>query len=372
MSRMKEKNKKVLVAMSGGVDSSVAAYLLKKQGYEVVGAFMHSFNLDGCEKQDIFDAQMVANQLNIPFYVFDFEKEYKKKVVDYMLKEYKNGFTPNPDVMCNKEIKFGLFLKKAKQLKIPYIATGHYVKLKKRKYKNKIIYSLYQAKDLNKDQSYFLWTLNSKQLKHCLFPLGDYLKSEVRSLAKKIGLVNALKKDSQGICFLGKISLRDFLKKYLKTKRGLVINLKGEKIGEHEGVWFYTIGQRHLNLLKYYPRKSESKTFKPLYVIDKDIKNNILIVAEDENDENLFKKEIIIKEVNFVNPIFKEKLVLKGRIKVFVRVRYRQNLNPAYLIKEKNKRYKILFLKPVKFIAPGQSAVFYSNLKELIGGGIII
>ncbi|MEM4648149.1 MAG: tRNA 2-thiouridine(34) synthase MnmA [Candidatus Pacearchaeota archaeon] len=370
--KMLKNNKKVLVAMSGGVDSSVAAYLLKKQGYEVIGAFMHSFNLDGCEQQDILDAQLVANQLKIPFYVFDFEKEYKKKVIDYILEEYQKGYTPNPDVMCNKEIKFGLFLEKAKQLKIPYIATGHYVKLKKKKYKNKFIYSLYQAKDLNKDQSYFLWTLNSKQLKHCLFPLGDYLKQEVRSIAQKIGLINALKKDSQGICFLGKISLRDFLKKYLKTKRGLVVNLKGEKIGEHEGVWFYTIGQRHLKLLKYYPRKLGPQQLKPLYVVEKDIKNNILIVAEDENDKNLFKKEIIVTQLNFVNPLFKEKINLKNKIKVFVRVRYRQNLNPAYLLKEKNKKYKILFLKPVKFVAPGQSAVFYSSLKELIGGGIII
>ncbi|MEK7062321.1 MAG: tRNA 2-thiouridine(34) synthase MnmA, partial [Patescibacteria group bacterium] len=238
----KNKKKTVFVAMSGGVDSSVAALLLNKQGYNVIGVFMRCYNLDGCSERDAEDARRVAEKLNIPFYVWDFEEEYKKKVVEYMVKGYKKGITPNPDVMCNREIKFGLFLEKALSMRADYVATGHYVRIKNYELGIRggkkplfIIHNLlFIAKDTNKDQSYFLWTLTQKQLKHCLFPIGEYLKSEVRKIAKKAGLLTAEKKDSQGICFLGKVSLDDFLKNYIPEKRGDVLlalnSVKGDTI----------------------------------------------------------------------------------------------------------------------------------------------
>jgi tRNA-specific 2-thiouridylase len=240
---MLKERKKVFVGMSGGVDSSVATYLLKKQGYDVTGVFMRCFNVDGCAERDAEDARRVAEKLEIPFYVWDFEKEYKEKVVEYMIDGYKNGITPNPDVECNREIKFGLFLKRALKFGADYVATGHYVRLGTSQFLRRRIslrlrglgyrgnkklnpsgYTLMVARDKNKDQSYFLWTLTQKQLRHCLFPIGDYLKSEVREIAKKIGLSTAEKKDSQGICFLGNISLSDFLAEYLPKKNGAINN----------------------------------------------------------------------------------------------------------------------------------------------------
>src|SRR3989344_9098628 len=223
-------DKKVYVAMSGGVDSSVAAALLKKRGYAVTGVFMKPWQPEGVEclwKQDREDAMRVAAVLGIPLLTWDFSKEYKKEVADYMIREYRAGRTPNPDVMCNKHIKFGLFLKKALEEGADYIATGNYVKKQKAKSKkqnhnskSKIIYRLFQAKDKNKDQSYFLWTLSQEQLKYCLFPIGDYTKPEVRKLAKKFGLPNYDKKDSQGVCFIGPLDMKDFLKRYIKPKTG--------------------------------------------------------------------------------------------------------------------------------------------------------
>lgn len=236
--------KTVFIAMSGGVDSSVAAALLKKQGYKVVGVHMKCYNVDGCAEADAESARRAAEVLGIPFYVFDFEKAYKEKVVDYMVRGYREGITPNPDVMCNKEIKFGLFLKKALELGADHIATGHYVRLRHIAHQTVILsnsegshkdssarpqndgkarHKLLQAVDKNKDQSYFLWTLTQEQLRHCLFPIGDYLKPEVRVLARKFGLPNAERKDSQGICFLGKVTLKDFLGQYIKPRKGAVI-----------------------------------------------------------------------------------------------------------------------------------------------------
>jgi len=217
-----EQGRRVFVAMSGGVDSSVAALLLKEQGYNVTGVFIRCFNVDGCQENEVGDARRVAAYLEIPFYVFDFEKEYKKKVVKYMVEGYRQGITPNPDVMCNKEIKFGLFLEKALTMGADYIATGHYVRLATSHWG----IGLVAAVDANKDQSYFLWTLTQKQLKYCLFPIGDYLKLEVRGLARQVGLFNAAKKDSQGICFLGKVTIADFLKEYIPEKK----NSKRKKI----------------------------------------------------------------------------------------------------------------------------------------------
>ncbi len=373
---------KVFVMMSGGVDSSVAALLLaKNKKYEVIGCFIKGYNVDGCEKVDAEDARRTAEFLKIPFYAIDLEKEYKKLVVDYMIGGYRKGITPNPDIMCNKEIKFGLFLKKALKMGADFVATGHYVILRNTnqyEYTNSYIRKkfvfrkVFQAKDKNKDQSYFLWTLTQEQLKHCLFPIGDYLKSEVRKIAKKAGLPTAEKKDSQGICFLGKIKFRDFLKRYLPVKKGDILNVEGKKIGKHDGVWFYTIGQRHLNMEN---RKAQSASNKPLYVVEKNIKKNVLIVAEGENNPVLYKKEIKLTDVNFINPKSVISLIRANKgtniINILARVRYRQPLAGARLCFSEFAGYKLFFDKPQKFVASGQSAVFYNKNGEMLGGGII-
>lgn len=353
-----KKSKSVFVGMSGGVDSSVAALLLKKQGYAVTGVFIKCYNIDGCAERDAEDARRVAEQIGIPFYVFDFEKEYKKKVVDYMIEGYRAGITPNPDVMCNREIKFGLFLKRALSLGADYVATGHYVKLVEKPLSLKI------AKDLNKDQSYFLWTLTEKELKHCIFPLGNIVKPEVRKIAKKAGLTTAEKKDSQGICFLGMFDVKDFLKKHIKTKRGNVVDVCGKIIGEHDGAALYTIGQRHGFRLS----AKMSNVAKPHYVVSKDAKKNILVVAEGNENPSLFRKEVSLAGVNLVRPV-------KNGMSVMARVRYRQPLSSAKLMISGTKtspRYKLSFQKPQKFVAEGQSAVFYKTGGGLVGGGIIV
>lgn len=347
-------SKKVFVGMSGGVDSSLAAFLLKEQGYDVVGVFLRCYNIDGCAERDAEDARRVAGELNIPFYVWDFEQEYKDKVVDYMVEGYRQGITPNPDVMCNREIKFGLFYNRARELGADFVATGHYVKRAGDK--------LFMAKDKNKDQSYFLWTLRKDQVENCLFPLGDYLKSEVRELAKKAGLSTAEKKDSQGVCFLGNISVSDFLKDYIPEKKGDVLNTSGEKVGEHSGATFYTIGQRHLGINFDKPKNSNSTP--PYFVADKDIKTNTLIVAEGENNEALFKKDIELFGINLISQIEMPTTVL-------ARVRYRQPVSSANISKN-GEVLKLSFENPQKFVASGQSAVFYSAEEEMLGGGIIL
>src|SRR3989344_5135807 len=399
---MKNKKERVFVAMSGGVDSSVAALLLKRNGYDIVGVFMRSYNIDGCEERDAEDARRVAGKLGIPFYVWDFEEEYKKKVVDYMIDGYRRGLTPNPDVMCNKEIKFGLFLERALKFGADYIATGHYVRrqviklkvpkvFKVGKKKDHQLYELYKlltACDSAKDQSYFLWTLTQEQLKHCLFPLGDYLKPEVRKIAKKAGLSTAEKKDSQGICFLGKVTLADFLSGYLPAKKGVVFNTGGEIIGKHSGAHFYTIGQRHG--LASGDWKRTTSVSKPFYVADKNVGNNTIVAVEGDNKPELFRKEVELSNLNFINPF----TIGDSPLAVFARVRYRQPLFRATLVavrnvrnvqnakkqfehvKQSNKRsnqtFELVFDKPVKFVAPGQSAVFYSKSGQVLGGGIIV
>ncbi len=367
----KKENKKerfkrrVFVALSGGVDSSVAAWLLKKSGYDVVGIHMRCYNFNGCGEKDAHDAKRAADALKIPFYVFDFEKEYEKRVVDYMIGGYRAGITPNPDVMCNKEIKFGLFLDKALKMGADYVATGHYVKSQKSKVKSqngnlkfKIIHKLLEAEDKNKDQSYFLWTLTQKQLKHCLFPIGDYLKSEVRQMARRAGLPAADQKDSQGICFIGKVSVPEFLSSKISARTGPILNLKGEKIGEHNGVHSFTVGQRH-------GIKISAK--KPLYVVRKNVKTNVLVVAEGSDNEALFKNGVRLKNVNFISgtKIYQSGLSLLGRL------RYRQPLFAANLVK-RGSSWSLVFKKPQKFVAAGQSAVFYDRNGELLGGGVIV
>ncbi len=367
--------------MSGGVDSSVAALLLKKEGYDVTGVFILGYNVDGCAVRDAEDARRVAEQIGIPFYVFDFEKEYKKKVVDYMIDGYRAGLTPNPDVMCNREIKFGLFLKRALSLGADYVATGHYVKLlaePRTLAKNvsgatpkphssrghETVLSLGVAKDTNKDQSYFLWTLTRKELEHCIFPLGNITKPEVRKIAARAGLVTAEKKDSQGICFLGMFDVKEFLKKHIKTKKGSVVDVRGNIIGEHDGAVLYTIGQRH----GFQLRGGSGTETKPHYVVAKDAKKNLLVVAEGSESPALFRKEVNLTEVNLVLPI-------KNGMSVMARVRYRQPLSAAKLVVGGTKtkpKYKLVFAKPQKFVAEGQSAVFYKKGGPLAGGGIIV
>ena len=380
MSNVISQKSKVFVAMSGGVDSSVAAASLKKQGYEVVGVHMKCYNVDGCAEQDAEDARRVAEVLGIPFYVFDFEKEYKEKVVEYMVNGYRQGITPNPDVMCNKEIKFGLFLKKALEMGADYVATGHYVRLRTtidnkqlttdKRNKNigqmsNVKCQMFAAKDSNKDQSYFLWTLAQEQLWHCLFPIGDYWKSEVRVMAKKFDLPNAEKKDSQGICFLGQVTLKDFLGSYLPEKRGLVLNTAGKVVGEHSGAHFYTIGQRHLG----FNQQPTTNNQQPLYVAEKDVQENAILVAE-ENSPALYKNEINLRQVNFID----QRLTIDSSRRVWVRVRYRQPLFPATLkISRKLSAVscKLTFDERQKFVAAGQSAVFYDGHGKMLGGGII-
>ncbi|HYE22386.1 MAG TPA: tRNA 2-thiouridine(34) synthase MnmA, partial [Verrucomicrobiae bacterium] len=242
-------NNKVVVGMSGGVDSSVTAALLKEQGFDVIGVFMKNWSQDfgdfGCTwAEDSEDARKVAQKLNVPFYVWNFEKEYYNKVVEYFLNEYKLGRTPNPDVMCNSEIKFKLFLQKALALGASFVATGHYAQVKQVGSE----YKLLKGIDPSKDQSYFLYTLNQEQLAKVLFPIGGYKKTEVRELAKKFGLHNFDKKDSQGICFIGKINVAEFLKANIAAKEGVIVTTAGQAVGKHEGLPYYTIGQRGMGL----------------------------------------------------------------------------------------------------------------------------
>ena len=361
------KTKKVFVGISGGVDSSVAALLLRDQGYETVGVFMRCYNLDGCAEEDAEDARRVAEHLHIPFYVWDFEEEYKQRVVQYMIDGYKAGITPNPDVMCNREIKFGLFLEKALANGADHVATGHYVKIS---HANN--FSLFEATDKNKDQSYFLWTLTQKQLQHCLFPIGDYQKPEVREIARKAGLPTAEKKDSQGICFLGQVSMDDFLKQYIPTKKGALVTTKGEAMGEHSGSEFYTIGQRHIDADFKFPKTGGAAPRDAYYVSSKDAKTNTVVVAEGSDNEALYRSEVEIVGENFIGDETKKALVDRGNLPVFARVRYRQPLSAATLQPLANGHYRIIFSNPQKFVAPGQSAVFYSEGKEMLGGGVIL
>jgi len=375
-----EKKKKVFVGMSGGVDSSVAALLLKRQGFDVTGVFIRSFNIDGCAEADAFDARRVAEQIGVPFYIINLEEEYKRLVVDYMVREYGRGRTPNPDVMCNREIKFGLFYERAMEMGADYVATGHYAKIKKSKIKNqndnlklRTEYSLQRARDENKDQTYFLWGIQKERLERCLFPIGDYSKSEVRKMALEAGLLTANKKDSQGICFLGDVSMIDFLKDYLPQKEGRVVTMSGALIGRHNGAHFYTIGQRHGLALgkknKELGIRNNEKT-RAHYVARKDLATNTVVVAEGSDHEALYKKEVVLKGLNFLTPEF---LTQKSgsEISLLSRIRYRQPLSRAVLSFGFRGECRLVFNVPQKYVASGQSAVFYDNDGCVLGGGII-
>src|SRR3989338_3268617 len=301
----------VFVGLSGGVDSAVSAALLKKEGYAVTGVFIKAWTPEGypCTwKEDRRSAMRVAAILDIPFITLDLEKEYKKEVVDYMVTEYKKGRTPNPDVMCNKEIKFGHFLKFALKNGADFVATGHYcqifppIKVRGGRGSYEIGQGgeviLLEGKDKNKDQSYFLWTLTQKQLKHILFPIGHLQKEEVRKLAKQFGLPQATRKDSQGLCFLGQIDMKEFLSRYIKPKMGSVLNDKSKIIGNHNGALFFTIGERHGFTIT---QKSNQEV--PLYVVEKNLKKNTVVVAptQTERSSNLYIKEVNLGDVNLIN-----------------------------------------------------------------------
>jgi len=352
--------------MSGGVDSSVAAALLKRAGFSATGVYMKLNNFSSLVEKR---ARKVAKILKIPFYVFNFEKEFKKKIVNCFLKEYKAGRTPNPCVVCNKEIKFGLLLGKTLRLNADFVATGHYARKRETNDKQQETrYRLLKGKDIDKDQSYFLWQLSQNQLSRILFPVGNHTKEEVRKLAKKFRLPVFDAPESQEICFISG-NIADFLKKYLKEKPGNIVvkedksssspfaaarvDKQGKILGRHRGLWFYTIGQR----------KGIGLSGGPYFVLDKNIKQNVLIVTKNEKD--LLKKELMVKNVNWI--LGKPP---KFPIKIKVKIRYRHEPAWATLYRLNSKVYRLRFDGPQRAITAGQSVVFYSG-QELLGGGII-
>ena len=391
---MSNANTRVVVAMSGGVDSSVAAYLLKKEGYDVLGIFMknwHDTNVTVSKEcpwlEDSYDAMLVAEKLSIPFQVIDLSKDYKKKIVDYMFEEYKNGRTPNPDILCNRDIKFDLFLDIAIKLGADYIATGHYAQVTESIKNNDKVFHLKAGKDKSKDQSYFLCQLNQFQLSKTIFPIGNITKKNVREIAKKNGLITAEKKDSQGLCFIGKVKLPDFLQQSLIPKNGNVIlidksfngyitdnNQKeinviskkiqykqtdGRIIGQHNGAHFYTIGQRK--------GLSIGGRDKPIYILSTDVVNNVVYVGEGSDHPGLFRSVLKVqsKKIHFISESSKR---LKNK-NLKARIRYRQALQDVSVIK-KYEFYFFNFKIPQKAITSGQFIALYDN-EELISSGVI-
>lgn len=352
---------KVVIGMSGGVDSSVAAYLLKKQGYEVIGLFMRNWdasinndimgnptlNNNICpQEQDYNDAKNVCDKLDIPLYRIDFVKEYWDYVFTYFLDELKKGRTPNPDIMCNKYIKFDLFIKEAKRLGANYIATGHYARMEDGYLKRGV--------DDNKDQTYFLSQLTKEQLTNVLFPVGDLIKDEVRKIASEIDLSTAKKKDSTGICFIGERNFKEFLKNYLPNQKGDIVNIEtNEKVGEHIGLMYYTIGQRR--------GLDVGGTKDKMFVVGKNLKDNILYIALGEDNEYLYSDSCIVESVNFNSDLRPTKCTAKFR--------YRQKDNDVEIEYLDNSELLVKY-KDVKSVTPGQACVFYVGDK-CIGGGII-
>ena len=393
--------KKVIIGLSGGVDSSVSALLLKQQGYEVIGLFMKNWHdetvtiSDDCPwLDDSNDAMLIAEKLEIPFQTVDLSEQYHSRIIDYMFNEYENGRTPNPDVLCNREIKFDIFLKIALDLGADYIATGHYCQVNKINKDNKEIYRLIVGADEKKDQSYFLCQLNQKQLSKAIFPIGHLTKSDVRDIAKKNDLITADKKDSQGLCFVGKVKLPDFLKQRLTPKKGKVIKIDsesvkqeidlnevkskekqlellsspfsfssdyGEEIGEHHGAYYYTVGQRKgLNIGGF----SE-----PLFVLETDISKNLIYVGMGKSHPALYKKALFVKsnEIHWIREDLK--INENETMNVEFRIRYRQPLQSGTIYRFKKGLY-ILFDKPISSVTSGQFVSWYID-DELIGSGTI-
>lgn len=396
-----EKMKRVVVGLSGGVDSSVAAYLLKEQGYEVIGLFMKNWHDDSVTisnecpwLEDSNDALLVAEKLGIPFQTVDLSEQYQEKIVDYMFREYEKGRTPNPDVLCNREIKFDVFMKIALSLGADYVATGHYCRKGEIEVDGKPVYQLLAGVDGNKDQSYFLCQLSQEQLAKSLFPIGELTKPEVREIAAKMELVTAEKKDSQGLCFIGKVRLPEFLQQKLQPKDGLIFEIEasqdiytkdktefdslqeelafeaasipyapemGKVVGKHQGAHYFTKGQRKgLNV---------GGTAEPLFIIETDVENNIIYTGQGSQHPGLFKKALFVEksEVHWI----REDLALKNgeTMEVMARIRYRQPLQKATLYQFENGLY-VAFENPQSAITEGQFVSWHLG-EELIGSGVI-
>jgi len=350
------KKKKILVAMSGGVDSGVTATLLGDQGYEVSGIFLRLWKNSRAgyakDKRNLADAQKISKKIGIKLKVIDARKKFRDEVVEYFLASYQKGETPNPCVFCNKNLKFKLLFKEMLKQKADLVATGHYACIKKTKAD---LYKLFSGRDKNKDQSYFLYTLNQRELSKIIFPLGELTKDEVRKIAIKLHLSIAEKKESQDICFLDEIDTSQFLQKNLKLKKGKIVNDKGEILGRHIGLPLYTLGQR-----KGIGVGGEG----PYFVFGKDFKRSILQVTNSQNEKRLKTQEFYLKNINWIGEAINENKP------VFLRTRYHNPLVSA-IIKKTNGKIRVILKKPQQNITPGQSAVFYKANGEILGGGII-
>lgn len=393
--------KRVIVGLSGGVDSSVAAYLLKEQGYEVIGLFMKNWHDDSVTisnecpwLDDSNDAMLVADKLGIPFQTIDLSEQYKERIVDYMFKEYEKGRTPNPDVLCNREIKFDVFMKIAMDLGADYVATGHYCRKRTVQKDGKDIYKLLKGVDDNKDQSYFLCQLSQEQLAKSLFPIGELTKPQVRDIATKLDLVTADKKDSQGLCFIGKVKLPDFLQQQLKPKEGVIVEVPKENIiynkinptfhnkqeelqyltqkidyhikdgaivGKHQGAHYFTKGQRK--------GLAVGGTVEPLFVIETDVSTNVIYTGQGKEHPGLFKKALFVTndELHWIREDLA--LQLDQTMQVMARIRYRQPLQKAILYKVDGGLY-VEFEQPQSAITEGQFVAWYLE-DELVGSGVI-
>jgi tRNA-specific 2-thiouridylase len=393
--------KRVIIGLSGGVDSSIAAYLLKEQGYEVIGLFMKNWHDDSVTisdecpwLDDSNDAMLVADKLGIPFQTVDLSKQYKERIVDYMFNEYQKGRTPNPDVLCNREIKFDVFMKIAMSLGADFVATGHYCRKDSIEKDGKTIYRLLAGFDQNKDQSYFLCQLSQKQLSKSLFPIGELTKPEVREIASKLNLVTATKKDSQGLCFIGKVRLPDFLQQKLKPKEGIIVEIPQEKdiykqeypvfnseeeklqflsrkmeyhvtdgkiVGKHQGAHYFTKGQRK--------GLAVGGTVEPLFVIETDVDENVIFTGQGKDHPGLLKRALFVNESEL--HWIRKDLALKvdESMQVKARIRYRQPLQDAIIYKVDSGLY-VEFKKPQSAITEGQFVAWYLD-DELVGSGVI-
>ncbi len=393
--------KRVIVGLSGGVDSSVAAYLLKQQGYEVIGLFMKNWHDDSVTiskecpwLEDSNDAMLVAEKLGIPFQVVDLSEQYKERIVDYMFREYEEGRTPNPDVLCNREIKFDVFMELALNLKADFVATGHYARKGEFKANGRTIYRLLSGKDQNKDQSYFLCQLSQEQLAKSLFPIGELTKAEVRQIASDLDLVTAEKKDSQGLCFVGKVKLPEFLQQKLSPKEGVIVQIPGDSpvyeqevpefesreeeleflshkfvydetdgkvVGTHQGAHYFTKGQRK--------GLAVGGTLEPLFVIDTDVQENVIYTGEGKAHRGLYRRALFVqaKDVHWIRPDLE--LGVGEEMDVQARIRYRQDLQEAQLYRSEDGLY-VSFTEPQSAISEGQFVAWYDG-EELLGSGVI-
>ncbi|MFQ3236580.1 MAG: tRNA-specific 2-thiouridylase [Paraglaciecola sp.] len=356
-------NKKVIVGMSGGVDSSVSAYLLLQQGYQVEGLFMKNWEEDDNDEycgaaQDLKDAQAVADKLGIELHTINFSAEYWDNVFEYFLAEYKSGRTPNPDIMCNKEIKFKAFLEfAAQELNADYIATGHYAQRSKQDGHWQMLRGL----DDNKDQSYFLYTLGEEHIAQTLFPIGDIEKPRVREIAQQQGLITHDKKDSTGICFIGERKFTDFLAQYLPAQPGIIETAEGQEIGQHQGLMYHTLGQRKGLLIGGMKEFGDD----PWYVVDKDMQRNVLIVGQGVDHPRLYSTGLVANQLHWV-----DRKGPAGPLRCTVKTRYRQQDIDCTLTPSADGSLEVIFDTPQKAVTPGQSAVFYAQ-EICLGGGII-